>query len=101
MSFCAISVKPFGLFMSLNSFAISLFGPMPAEKVIPFSSKSSFLISDIIFLAVPKSLIDPVRSRKTSSIENTSTTGVNFLQRFTNPLLVSVYRLLFASTKMR
>ena len=90
MSFCATSVKPFGFFRSLKSFAISLFGPMPAEKVIPFCSKRVSLISVIIVFADPKSFIDPVRSMNTSSIEKTSTIGVNFLQRLTNHLQVSV-----------
>ena len=58
--------------------ATNLLGPMPTEQVICCSSATTARSVSPIWTALPKSRVEPVTSRKASSMEAASTTGVNW-----------------------
>ena len=71
-----ISSIPFGLQCWEASLAINLEGAIPTEQVMPSSFSTRARIAVAISRPVPNSLRAPVTSRKASSSEIGSTSGV-------------------------
>ena len=72
-----ISSMPFGLQCCDASLAINLEGAIPTEQVMPSSFSTRALIAVAISRPVPSNLRAPVTSKKASSSEIGSTSGVN------------------------
>ena len=67
---------PSGLFQSLAILARNLFGAMPAEIVMPTTSRTSFRIASAILVALPLNSSQSLTSKKASSSESGSIRSV-------------------------